>query len=75
MKPPAILFRPGNIWQNIKTSQRYRTSGVVTNATNAENGQRMVVYRSTSEDDGDVFVREAREFLEKFKPLDFWEDD
>ena len=78
MKPAAILFRDGNIWQNIKTSKRYRTKNTVINTTNDQDGQTMVVYQSVTEDYHgrplDICVREANEFLEKFKPLDFWED-
>lgn len=47
-----------------KTGNKYVVIGECLNCTNAQDGQVMVIYFR----DGRTFVREKREFLEKFFP-------
>lgn len=47
---------------HLKTGHEYTVTGEAINATNAQDGQNMVIY----ERDGRVFVREAGEFTDKF---------
>lgn len=47
-----------------KTGDRYFVAGEATNATNAQDGQVMVVYSNA---EGKTFVREKSEFYEKFE--------
>lgn len=49
---------------HIKTGKTYIMCGIVTNATNENDGQSMVLYCSK---DGMCFVREVNEFIEKFE--------
>lgn len=49
---------------NKKNKKVYRVFGYVTNATNAQDGQIMVLYAG---DEGKLFVREGKEFQEKFE--------
>lgn len=53
------------VWKNKKTEKEYRGLGTVVNATNAEDGQVMVLYRDRGGDQR--YVREQKEFLEKFE--------
>lgn len=55
----------GSFWKNKKTGGVYIIVGHVTNATNAQEGQEMVLYRRLA--DPWHFVRERSEFLEKFE--------
>ena len=56
-----------NRYRNNKTGVVYVATGCALNATNAQNGQRMIVYREPTSDDSEhVFVREESEFFEKF---------
>ena len=48
-----------------KTGKLYEMDMTVINATNAQDGQVMVLYHNYM---GKYFVREAREFFQKFKP-------
>lgn len=48
---------------HIKTGKTYFMVGMVTNATNENDGQQMVLYYSKN---GMCFVREVNEFIEKF---------
>lgn len=48
---------------HIKTGNTYFMYDIVTNATNENDGQQMVLYYSL---DGMRFVREVNEFIEKF---------
>lgn len=52
------------IWKNNKTGNLYVVEGTTTNATNAQDGQKMVKYYSL--DDNEPYVREISEFKEKF---------
>jgi len=49
-----------------KTGNVYQVVGECLNCTNAQDGQEMVIYAK----DGKTFVREKREFLEKFIPAE-----
>lgn len=51
--------------KHLKTGNVYRVTGEAINATNAQDGQNMVIY----ERDGKRFVREAGEFIEKFAAI------
>jgi len=48
---------------NIKTGNKYFVVGSVINATNEQDGQFMLLYKN---EEGDMFVREKEEFMEKF---------
>lgn len=54
------------ICKHNKTGNLYIKLGEVINATNAQEGQQMVIYTRNDE----TFVRELREFEAKFTPLD-----
>jgi len=47
-----------------KTGDRYFVTGEAINATNAQDGQVMIIYANS---DDETFVREKTEFLEKFE--------
>ena len=51
-------------FKHIKTGKIYNAVGCAINATNANDGQTMVVYRN---DDNNYFTREINEFKEKFE--------
>lgn len=46
-----------------KTGNEYTVEGEALNCTNAQDGQTVVLYRNK---DGQLFVREKNEFLQKF---------
>lgn len=48
---------------NLKNGLEYTVTGEALNATNAQDGEMMVIYQR----DGRVFVREAGEFADKFR--------
>jgi len=50
-------------WINNKNKKIYTVTGKCTNATNAQDGQIMIKYLN---DNGEEFVREEKEFKEKF---------
>lgn len=52
--------------RNRKTGSIYEMMGFVRNATNAQDGQRMQLYRLRGTDL--LYVREESEFLTKFEP-------
>lgn len=52
------------IYINNKTGKRYKTIEKAINCTNSNDGQEMIVYQS--EHGGGWFVRESKEFKEKF---------
>lgn len=52
----------GEIYRNDKTKMVYKVVEEVVNATNAQDGQKMVLYTRH----GEYFVRETKEFHEKF---------
>jgi hypothetical protein len=54
------------IWRNNKTGHLYQVEGTAIDATNATNGRRMVRYRTTGDSPPEWYVREIREFKEKF---------
>lgn len=54
-----------------KTGNRYVKLGIAINATNAQDGQIMVLYQKKSKK-GSLFIREESEFCEKFIPVDKW---
>jgi len=49
-----------------KVFKVYKVVDVAINATNASDGQVMIVYQNKS---GDTFVREINEFQSKFEPV------
>lgn len=49
-----------------KTGKSYESDMTVINATNAQDGQIMILYHDNS---GNYFVREEHEFFEKFTAL------
>lgn len=53
-------------YKHIKSGKTYIAIGVALNATNGKNNQIMVVYKDHS---GTMYVRENKEFHEKFKPI------
>ena len=55
------------VWKNKKNGKLYRILYYsVINATNAQDGQKMVVYENM---EGQIFVREQKEFYEKFEEV------
>lgn len=57
-------FARGNTWaRNRKNGDEYEILGVATNCTNDHAGQKMQIYKKG----GQLFVREAQEFHEKFE--------
>lgn len=55
-----------SVWENIKTGVLYEVvNDNVTNRTNANDGQKMILYKDVK---GNPYVREEKEFHEKFKP-------
>ncbi len=54
------------IYKNKKTGNTYLIGGEVTNTTNEQDGQIMIMYQSTDLTDDTIFVREKTEFFEKF---------
>lgn len=65
-----------SICRHKKTGKLYVAVALVTNCTNAQDGQRMVLYRERGELDGPRkwFAREMGEFLEKFEPVSVPDD-
>lgn len=57
----------GTVWRHKRTGNLYRIEGAASNATNAQNGQAMLLYRREGEKT--VYVREFREFMDKFKDM------
>lgn len=59
-----------SICRHKRTGQLYVAVTVATNCTDAQDGERMVLYRKKSELTTSTrwFVREIEEFLEKFEP-------
>jgi hypothetical protein len=53
-------------FKNIKTKVIYTHKGHCINATNANDGQLMILYEASN---GDLFAREASEFNSKFEPV------
>jgi hypothetical protein len=68
----SILIEPGK-WRNLKNGKTYIVRGTVVNATNANEGQLMVLYHDSAALPAYVaagpgtFVRDASEFLVKFE--------
>ena len=56
------------LWRNLKNGRLYEVYGTVTNSTNAQDGQTMVLYRSDGDDKR--HVREIHEFIQKFEPVE-----
>ncbi len=58
-------------YENKKNGKTYKViDGDVINTTNDCDGQRMVFYTCTSDESIDYYVREYREFHEKFVKVD-----
>jgi hypothetical protein len=60
------------LYKHTKTGRNYWAyTSDITNATNAQDGQRMVLYFGRYKDSGKIgaFVREYTEFHEKFKMI------
>jgi len=60
-KNHSIGIKSGR-WEHVKTGNIYNVINVVINTTNENDGQTMVLYQR----EGMMFVRESKEFLEKF---------
>lgn len=54
-------------YRHLKTGNIYILVGIAINATNAQDGQGMILY--TKENDSVTYAREENEFLEKFERL------
>ena len=52
------------LYQNIKTGHKYELVGGCINRTNAQDGQRMILYRRVGE--SELHCREITEFYGKF---------
>lgn len=57
------------IWRNKKKGTLYKVVGKCINCTNAQDGQLMIMYESLG-DDNLTFVREEKEFIEKFEKFE-----
>lgn len=56
------------LYKNKKTDRVYEIlNDTVFNATNAQNGQRMILYKLVNMNTNMIFVREKEEFFEKFE--------
>jgi len=56
------------VYIHLKTGNEYKVLKTVVNATNAQSGERMVLYaRDLGLDDNPWYVRSLTEFNEKFK--------
>jgi hypothetical protein len=60
-----------DFYKNKKNGQLYKIIDFVINCTNEQDGQHMVEYVKVSNNETQVFVREIKEFCEKFE---FYED-
>ena len=59
------------IYRNKKTGKLYNViSYDVTNATNAQDGQYMVLYCCENDGKRELFVRDSLEFMEKFEDVE-----
>lgn len=59
-------------YENIKNGKRYTVLDYATNATNAQDGERMVIYTLTETEHyptRTLYVRTTEEFLLKFKKV------
>lgn len=65
-----------SICRHKKTGQLYVAACIATNCTNAQDGERMVLYRKKTDltTSARWFVREIEEFLEKFEPASDLDD-
>ena len=55
------------VYRNKKNGKLYTVTDEAINATNAQDGQQMIAYRSS---DGQLYVREKAEFLAKFDSVE-----
>ena len=53
-----------SFYKNIKNETIYNVVDIVTNVTNAQDGDQMVLYKAT--DSNQLYVREIEEFKTKF---------
>lgn len=54
-----------NLYKNKKNGKIYKVTNMVTNATNAQDGQMMFLYHEVN-DSKQIYVRKIEEFMEKF---------
>jgi hypothetical protein len=63
--------REGKLFVHKKTGKIYQALRAdVTNATNEQDGEHMILYVPHDQPDGPAFVREREEFMEKFEAID-----
>lgn len=55
-----------NLWKNKKNQELYSVIGTLINATNSNDGEKMVLYSKNNK----YFVREYNEFLLKFERIE-----
>ncbi|MGL6114083.1 MAG: hypothetical protein ACRC1R_03495 [Cetobacterium sp.] len=55
-----------NLWKNKKNQELYLVIGTLINATNSNDGEKMVLYSKNNK----YFVREYNEFLLKFERIE-----
>ena len=60
-------FRRGYDWIHKKTGNLYTLDDFAIDATNSTEGHIMVIYHRVDLRDVDLYVRELKEFLEKFE--------
>ena len=58
-----------NDWRNLKTGNIYMFICFAIDCTNERDGTEVVIYREKYKK-GEVFIREFKEFAEKFEPMD-----
>ena len=63
----AVQYFMMKVWVNNKNCQLYLELNTVLNATNAQDGQKMIYYRAWNKPFGAYYVREFGEFSQKFR--------
>lgn len=60
------MIKVSSVWRNKKTGNIYIVVMNCTNSTNGFDGQEMIVYRRTLDQDNNMWVRSEEEFRVKF---------
>ena len=70
MGKEELNIEKDKIWKNNKNGNLYGVINTVINATNANDGQVMVLYTSLSKTPTSLYVRECGEFIQKFTKME-----
>jgi len=68
------IFVMSLFFRNRKTGNIYRKLAIAGNESSGNEGQDMVVY-CPCDDNHDIYCRDYKEFIEKFEPVEFVQDD